>query len=171
MAEGRNGRPVIERDVVRLVVLDANEHILLLHTRDLGSSTSGTAWELPGGGMEPGETYVEAAIRELHEETGIRITPGCIDRPTWRRDVSYSYRGARRLQHEIIVAVHLNRAAPPVESTHRVEFESDDLIGYRWWSVPEIVASNERFYPRRLPRLLPGFLAGVTIDEPFEFWS
>jgi hypothetical protein len=28
-----------------------------------------------------------------------------------------------------------------------------------------------RFYPGRLPELLPVFLAGQTIDEPFEFWN
>jgi len=26
-----------------------------------------------------------------------------------------------------------------------------------------------RLYPRRLPALLPGFLAGERVDEPFEF--
>jgi hypothetical protein len=28
-----------------------------------------------------------------------------------------------------------------------------------------------RFYPGRLPELLPKFLAGEHIDEPFERWS
>jgi 8-oxo-dGTP pyrophosphatase MutT (NUDIX family) len=28
-------------------------------------------WVLPGGGREPGETFAEAAIREVYEETGI----------------------------------------------------------------------------------------------------
>ena len=29
----------------------------------------------------------------------------------------------------------------------------------------------DRFYPGRLPLLLPRFLAGDEIDEPFEIWS
>lgn len=33
----------------------------------------GLPWELPGGRIEPGETPAEAAAREVHEETGIRI--------------------------------------------------------------------------------------------------
>jgi 8-oxo-dGTP pyrophosphatase MutT (NUDIX family) len=45
----------VERNVVRVVVLDAANHVLLLQTRDLGNPAFGTSWVLPGGGMEPGE--------------------------------------------------------------------------------------------------------------------
>lgn len=30
-------------------------------------------WELPGGGMAPGETAVETVVREVQEETGVRV--------------------------------------------------------------------------------------------------
>jgi 8-oxo-dGTP diphosphatase len=32
-------------------------------------------WELPGGAVEVGEGVVEAAVREVHEETGLRVIP------------------------------------------------------------------------------------------------
>ena len=34
-----------------------------------------------------------------------------------------------------------------------------------------MLRSPVRFYPGRLPELLPAFLAGRIIDEPFEFWN
>jgi len=43
---------------------------LLLHVRDLSKPQFGAAWKLPGGGIEPGETYTQTA---LHEETGINV--------------------------------------------------------------------------------------------------
>jgi len=49
------------------VVLIRNGSVLLV------SGQSGQ-FSLPGGGIEPGEQSVEAAVRELHEETGLRAT-------------------------------------------------------------------------------------------------
>jgi 8-oxo-dGTP pyrophosphatase MutT (NUDIX family) len=33
-------------------------------------------WALPGGRRDPGESATDAALRELHEETGVRVAPG-----------------------------------------------------------------------------------------------
>jgi 8-oxo-dGTP diphosphatase len=36
-------------------------------------------WDLPGGGREGDETPAETALREVEEEFGLRLDPGCID--------------------------------------------------------------------------------------------
>src|SRR6266496_2591895 len=59
-----------------MVVLDADEHLLLFHTHDPVNPDLGQWWALPGGGIEPEETYQQAAVRELREETGILVEPG-----------------------------------------------------------------------------------------------
>jgi ADP-ribose pyrophosphatase YjhB (NUDIX family) len=45
--------------------IDERERVLMV----LGRGS--TRWGLPGGGRECGESYEEAAVREVHEETGI----------------------------------------------------------------------------------------------------
>jgi len=52
---------------VRGLVVDADQRIFLItHTYVPG-------WQMPGGGVEPGETLVEALARELMEEGNIEI--------------------------------------------------------------------------------------------------
>ena len=52
-----------------------NEHgeVLLLKHAGTGNTVTGK-WTLPGGSLEPGESFAECAARELHEETGLRAS-------------------------------------------------------------------------------------------------
>jgi 8-oxo-dGTP pyrophosphatase MutT (NUDIX family) len=163
--------PILERSVVRLVVLDVDERVLLFRIREPLDPDQRTCWELPGGGIDAGESYVDAALRELAEETGIRVGPGDIGPPTWRRRATFRHAGFRRLQDEVVVLVRLAGSAPDVDDTDQLANEKENYLGYRWWPVAEVEASAERFYPGRLPALIRRFLDGDQIEEPFEFFS
>jgi 8-oxo-dGTP pyrophosphatase MutT (NUDIX family) len=163
--------PIIERQVVRVVLLDALGHLLLFHTREPTAPELGTWWELPGGGLEPGETHAQAAIREIREEAGISLESSQFLSSNWRRSATFRYRGTRRVNHELVLAAKLSISAPDVDGRGRVAFENEDYFAYRWWPIGEVMTSAARFYPGRLPEIINGFLAGELIDEPFERWS
>ncbi len=63
----------LERSCVRVVLLDRAGRILLFRAV-LASRAAEHWWELPGGGIEPGESYQHAAVREIREETGLQIS-------------------------------------------------------------------------------------------------
>jgi 8-oxo-dGTP pyrophosphatase MutT (NUDIX family) len=159
----------LERDAVRVVLADRTGRVLLFHVAT--AEFPDGWWELPGGGSDPGESYQETAVREIREETGLDLGQARIGQPAWRRDSTWRSRGLRRLQHEVVVYAQVAADQPAIVDGGRTAEEIEDFVAARWWSVAEIVQSRERFYPGRLPELLPRFLAGETIEEPFERWD
>ncbi len=54
---------------VTAVVVNEGDEVLLQLRRDTGT------WAPPSGGVEPGETVADTAVREVYEETGIAVLP------------------------------------------------------------------------------------------------
>lgn len=61
-------RPVRIRHAARVVLLDPAGRVLLMRYDE--NPPNGRHWSTPGGGLNPGEDYRDAAARELAEETG-----------------------------------------------------------------------------------------------------
>jgi 8-oxo-dGTP pyrophosphatase MutT (NUDIX family) len=160
-----------ERFAVRVVLFDSESSVLLLSTRDLSNARFRQSWEIPGGGLAPGETPLAGAIREVLEETGLRLHPEDLIGPLWRRDVIYTYRGERRLQHEAIFTARTEQRAPVIYTAGREAFELEDHLNHRWWTAEDVTASAALFYPRSLPLHIAALAAGQNIDEPLEVWD
>ncbi|MDP4500987.1 NUDIX domain-containing protein [Nonomuraea turcica] len=45
----------------------------------------GRGWDIPGGHLEPGESAIDAVVRELHEETGLRLPAAALSIFAWQR--------------------------------------------------------------------------------------
>jgi len=72
------------RLVVAAVIGDGQGRYLL--ARRLPSAHLGGLWEFPGGGIEDGESPIEALVRELREELGVEVEVGRPLTFAWHRD-------------------------------------------------------------------------------------
>lgn len=112
---------------VGIIVIDEWERLLLERRSDNG------LWGLPGGGVEPGESILETAAREVFEETGltVRITGlvGVYSNPGAGRIVTYPDKGdCAQLVDTVLMA-------EVVEGELRLSPES---LGLKFFSPDEI---------------------------------
>jgi 8-oxo-dGTP pyrophosphatase MutT (NUDIX family) len=63
----------IHRDIVSAVILSKDNKVLFAKKDKDGGGVYAAKWHIPGGGVDEGETQLEALIREIEEEVGIDI--------------------------------------------------------------------------------------------------
>lgn len=73
--EWNDGRPLPQEGLDGHMVDVAGGAAFLLCRRASRLRAHAAQWALPGGRLDPGETAIDAALRELHEEVGVRLSP------------------------------------------------------------------------------------------------
>ncbi|MEV4255282.1 NUDIX domain-containing protein [Spirillospora sp. NPDC049652] len=149
--EGWSARPA-----VRIICVDGAGRILLMRWQD--PRDHHRFWEPPGGGVEPGESDIEAARRELHEETGL---PGSSVRDAAvpvERD--FRWLGTRYLKTEPFFLARFD-GTPDVRPTAFSPEENATFLGMAWLSPGEIEALGDAVEPSRLLELI-GPLLGTS---------
>jgi len=158
---------VLKRVAARVVVLDRDGHVLLLEARDPADASKGTWWEIPGGGIEHGESSADAARRELFEETGIvdaEIGP-CV----WTQHAKFTFAGWKFDQFEHLHIAWTDRIDLSTIRPGGLEaFEAMAFRGHHWWGLDELLSSDVAVLPRRLREFLPDLVGGSLPPEPID---
>jgi 8-oxo-dGTP pyrophosphatase MutT (NUDIX family) len=145
----------IARRAGRVLLLDAQERVLLFHGYDPARPAHGY-WFTPGGGLDDGETMPAAAARELYEETGLKLDGDQLGPAVWREVTEFPFAGRRYRQEQEFFVVRVE--SWEVDTSGFDEVERDSVDAHRWWTLAELAATDQRYYPDNLPELLRGFL-------------
>jgi 8-oxo-dGTP pyrophosphatase MutT (NUDIX family) len=150
-----NGEIIIRR-TSRIILISPRDTFLLMMTQAPDSSGF-SRWITPGGGVDEGESHLEAAHRELFEETGRRLA--IAPEPVWRYefDVSWDQASHNRGYAEYFVA-HADEEFEPVSDFWTPE-EHIDVTASKWWAVGELSATTDPYEPLSLPDLFHRVLA------------
>jgi 8-oxo-dGTP pyrophosphatase MutT (NUDIX family) len=145
--------PELKRAAVAIALVEAGEAsggtALLLTLRAAGLRAHRSQWALPGGRCDAGETPVEAALRELHEELGLQLQPndvlGQLD--------DYPTRSGYLITPVVVWAARRTAIAPnpdEVASVHRIaldDIERPDAFDFV--TIPQSVRRVIRFHHAR----------------------
>lgn len=111
-----------------VIVDDAGRILLVLRKNEPQAGY----WSLPGGKVEPGETIVDAVVREVAEETGLQID--VVER-AWVVDIPYP--GGAGVD-DIVFEVHDFRATVRSGALHA----GDDAADAAWFTPDELLGAR-----------------------------
>jgi 8-oxo-dGTP pyrophosphatase MutT (NUDIX family) len=145
----------IDRRAARVLLLDPAGRVLMLRGWD-PARPEHTYWFTVGGGLEPGESLHDAAVREAFEETGLRLDAADLVGPVRTDTVSFPFDGQWFSQEQ---AFFVARTPDTLVDLSRLnEAEQACIDEARWWSLDALSGTEERFYPPDLPDLLRAVL-------------
>lgn len=128
----------------RAILRDCQDRVLLIRF----VLPNMTFWATPGGGVEAGETALDAAHRELGEELGIAVD---LTGPVHRAVGIFEFEGVLIENTDIFFAGRWDGAPRLMGATAS---ESAALTEARWWTVAELESAAEDVFPRDLGAVL-----------------
>jgi 8-oxo-dGTP pyrophosphatase MutT (NUDIX family) len=152
VAHGDHG--VLDRRTsARVVLLDDDGSVLLLCGSDpsLADDDAPRWWFTVGGQALPGELLAATAVRELAEETGLRVDPGELIGPIWRRDAVFEFNGEQLDSQEFFFVYRTRRFEP--SAAGRTGLEHRYIHCHRWCDaaqIAELAVAGETVYPLQL---------------------
>ena len=151
------------RPTARVLLVGPGNRILLF--RWIDPETGRVVWFTPGGGLHPGESYMDAARREVREEVGVDLVE--IGPCVWTRRhvLPRTVTPSLDLRERFFVA---RVGETEVDTTGFTSAEAASISESRWMTPEEIAGLQDIVAPRKLAELLPPILRGDYPSPPVD---
>jgi 8-oxo-dGTP pyrophosphatase MutT (NUDIX family) len=132
----------IHRDIVGGFIFSNDGKLLLGKTAPSAGGVYSGHWVVPGGGIEPGETELEALAREMLEETMIDITPYVItktDVASGESEKLLKETGERALVQMTFhdYEIHIDKPAEQCGAQ-----PTEELVELQWFSIDDLAKAD-----------------------------
>lgn len=148
------------RRAARVILLDERDHVLLMRGHDLDQPDR-SWWFTIGGGIAEGEASREAAVRELAEETGIRLEPDDLVGPVYTRSAIFDFYAQHcRQDEDLYLARVASGELGELTRDGWTHVELDVLDEVRWWGLDELRSVQIEVFPAGLVDLVAALVPG-----------
>ena len=134
------------RPAARVLVIDSEDRLLLFRF----TFTRRAFWATAGGECEPGESFAEAARRELLEETGLRADPGSAIHA--RGNDFTTAHGEPVTADERYFRVRV--PAFEIDTSGHTALERQIMQAHRWFTRAELADWHEPIFPPEILEIL-----------------
>ena len=170
MSEFINNSEIVIETSIRIILINSNKEILLMCADDESTKSRdgiyyGKFWFLIGGKVDDNESLLEAAKRELFEETGIPAEKVVFGPIVWYGEFKMFLSGILKHIDQKFIVAHIHGSAN-ISKDYYTESEKKIIKAVEWFCLSKIKDYPELIYPVVLKDHLPPILEGIYPEFP-----
>jgi 8-oxo-dGTP pyrophosphatase MutT (NUDIX family) len=130
----------IKRDIVSALIFSKDEKLFMGRKDKNKGGVYSDCWHIPGGGVDKGEDFLTALLREVIEETGMDISPYKIELIDDKKS-GVSEKILKNTGEKVLCEMKFSVYKVSINDKNADEIKiklDDDLVEFNWFSGAEL---------------------------------